>query len=177
MGGHPAEIAGDFLGDAPTITRDHLLELGADDCDVGVGELNRTVFPFRFSVTLRSCDLGRSLTLSGSAHGNLQPDQLFHVFVVYAEDRGLLSSDPIFANNSSLTGMFERLRADDGRYPDTMDQRYGAWAQFLTLFWLVHEGRSHGDFRIPPRHGYLFDPDRYPFLEGRNRGASRSRYR
>lgn len=89
------------------------------------------------------------------------------VFVLYAEDRGLLSSDPIFANNYSLTGLFERLRADDGRYPDTMDQRYGAWAQFLTLFRLIYEGGSHGELRIPARHGYLFDPDRYNFLEGR----------
>ena len=89
------------------------------------------------------------------------------VFVLYAEDRGLLSSDPIFANYYSLTGLFEKLRADDGRYPDTMDQRYGGWAQFLTLFRLIYEGGSHGELRIPARHGYLFDPDRYNFLEGR----------
>ena len=89
------------------------------------------------------------------------------VFVLYAEDRGLLSSDPIFANYYSLTGLFEKLRADDGRYPDTMNQRYGGWAQFLTLFRLIYEGGSHGELRIPARHGYLFDPDRYNFLEGR----------
>ena len=89
------------------------------------------------------------------------------VFVLYAEDRNLLSSDPTFANYYSLTGLFDRLRADDGRYPDTMDQRYGAWAQFLTLFRMIYEGGSHGELRIPPRHGYLFDPDRYNFLECR----------
>ena len=49
----------------------------------------------------------------------------------------------------SITGLFEQLRADDGRYPDTMDQRYGAWAQFLTLFRLIYEGGSHGEFKIP----------------------------
>ena len=95
------------------------------------------------------------------------------VFVLYAEDRGLLSSDPIFANFYSLTGLFDRLRADDGRYPDTMDQRYGAWAQFLTLFRLIYEGGSHGELKIPARHGYLFDPDRYNFLEGRQWKTSR----
>ncbi len=89
------------------------------------------------------------------------------VFVLFAEDRGLLTSDPVFANYYSITGLFERLRADDGRFPDTMNQRYGAWAQLLTLFRLIYEGGSHGDFKIPPRHGYLFDPDRYNFLEGR----------
>ena len=36
----------------------------------------------------------------------------------------------------------------------------------LTLFRLVHEGGSHGPkFDLPARHGYLFDPTRYPFLE------------
>ncbi len=47
-----------------------------------------------------------------------------------------------------------------------MDQRYGAWAQLLTLFRLIYEGGSHGGFKLPARNGYLFDPDRYAFLEG-----------
>lgn len=89
------------------------------------------------------------------------------VFVLYAEDRNLLSSDPVYANFYSVAGLFERLRTDEGRYTDTMDQRFGAWAQLLTLFRMVYEGGRHGDFRIPGRKGYLFDPDRYNFLEGR----------
>ncbi|MFN6105506.1 MAG: N-6 DNA methylase [Planctomycetaceae bacterium] len=90
------------------------------------------------------------------------------VFVLYAEDRGLVSSDPVYANYYSVTGLFERLRADAGRFPDTLDQRFGAWAQLLTLFRLIYDGGSHGDLAIPPRRGYLFDPDRYNFLEGRS---------
>jgi len=89
------------------------------------------------------------------------------VFLLYAEDRGLLSRDPIYLNHYAVTGLFERLRADAGRYSDTMDQRYGAWAQLLALFRLVHDGGAHGGMRLPPRHGYLFNPDRYNFLEGR----------
>jgi len=98
------------------------------------------------------------------------------VFILYAEDRGLISTDPIYTNYYSITGLFERLRADDGRYPDTMNQRYGAWAQLLTLFRLIYEGGSHGGLRIPPRHGYLFDPDRYNFLEGRPWKTPRDRF-
>jgi len=93
------------------------------------------------------------------------------VFVLYAEDRDLMSSDPIYSNNYSITGLFERLREDKGRFPDTMEQRFGAWAQLLTLFRLVFEGGQHGTFKLPARKGYLFDPDRYPFLEGRQRNA------
>jgi hypothetical protein len=89
------------------------------------------------------------------------------VFVLYAEDRGLISTDPVYVNYYSVTGLYERLRADAGRYPDTMDQRYGAWAQLLALFRLIYRGGRHGAMRIPAREGYLFDPDRYLFLEGR----------
>jgi hypothetical protein len=100
-------------------------------------------------------------------YGGLLTTLLRLVFLMYAEDRGLLSNDSVYANYYSVTGLYERLRADAGRYPDTMYQRYGAWAQLLALFRLVYEGGSHGGMRIPPREGYLFDPDRYPFLEGR----------
>jgi hypothetical protein len=89
------------------------------------------------------------------------------VFVLYAEDRGLLSSDPIFVNNYSVAGLFERLREDQAHNPDTMDSRYGAWARLLALFRLIWRGANHGSMKIPGRRGYLFDPDRYPFLEGR----------
>lgn len=89
------------------------------------------------------------------------------VFILYAEDRGLLSNDPVYVNHYSVAGLFERLRSDQGRHPDTMDQRYGAWAQLLSLFRLIYDGADHGDLRLPARHGHLFNPDRYNFLEGR----------
>jgi hypothetical protein len=89
------------------------------------------------------------------------------VFILFAEDRDLLSTDSLYLNNYSLVGLYDRLRTDDGRYHDTMDQRYGAWAQLLALFRLIYQGGSHSTMRIPAREGYLFDPDRYLFLEGR----------
>jgi len=106
-------------------------------------------------------------------YGGLLTVLLRLVFILYAEDRGLLSSDPIYSNYYSITGLFERLRADVGRYPDTMDQRYGAWAQLLTLFRMIYEGGRHSGLKIPARRGYLFDPDRYHFLEGRSRTSAR----
>ncbi|WP_437202059.1 Eco57I restriction-modification methylase domain-containing protein [Planctomicrobium sp. SH664] len=93
------------------------------------------------------------------------------VFLMYAEDRDLMSSDPVYSNYYSVNGLFDRLRGDAGRHPDTMNQRFGAWSQLLTLFRLVFEGGQHGDFQLPARKGYLFDPDRYPFLEGRPRDS------
>jgi hypothetical protein len=97
------------------------------------------------------------------------------VFLLYAEDRGLMSEDEVYVKHYSVTGLFERLRADAGRYPDTMDLRYGAWAQLVALFRMVHDGGRHGKLHLPARHGYLFNPDRYPFLEGRPPGSQRER--
>jgi len=89
------------------------------------------------------------------------------VFTLFAEDRGLLPSSGLYARNYSVRGLFERLRASNERYPDTMDHRFGAWAQLLALFRAIHGGCRHAELLMPARHGYLFDPDRYPFLEGR----------
>jgi hypothetical protein len=95
------------------------------------------------------------------------------VFLLYAEDRGLMPAGAVYANHYSVSGLYERLRADASRHPDTMGQRYGAWAQLLTLFRLVHDGGRHGQLRLPAREGYLFDPDLYPFLEGRPHRSER----
>jgi hypothetical protein len=89
------------------------------------------------------------------------------VFILYAEERGLLPADGVFESNYSLISLFEELREDAARYPDTMDQRFGAWARLLTLFRLIFDGASYGATKLPARHGDLFDPDKYPFLEGR----------
>ncbi len=100
-------------------------------------------------------------------YGGLLTSLMRLVFVLYAEDRGLLPADPIYVNSYSVEGLFERLREDAARYPDNMDQRYGAWSQLLTLFRLIYDGAKYGTTRLPARQGKLFDPDAYPFLEGR----------
>ncbi|MBM4369599.1 MAG: N-6 DNA methylase, partial [Deltaproteobacteria bacterium] len=89
------------------------------------------------------------------------------VFLLYAEDQGLMPDDPVYARNYAIGGLFERLREDAGRYPDTMDQRFGAYAWLLSTFRMVFDGGGHGGLHLPTRHGQLFNPDEYPFLEGR----------
>ncbi len=89
------------------------------------------------------------------------------VFLLYAEDQGLMPDDPVYARNYAIGGLFERLREDAGRHPDTMDQRFGAYAWLLSTFRMVFDGGAHGGLHVPTRHGQLFNPDEYPFLEGR----------
>src|SRR6185503_16285917 len=89
-------------------------------------------------------------------YGGLLGTLMRLVFVLYAEDRGLLSNDPVYQEHYSIGHLFETLRDDHARYPDTMKDRFGAWARLLTLFRLIHDGASHGGLRLPPRHGRLF---------------------
>ena len=111
-----------------------------------------------------------------------RPDDIYHalltvilrlVFLLYAEERDLLPDDETFARHYSLAGLYERLREDAALHPDTMNQRYGAWAQLLVLFRLFHDGAAAGGLRLPQRHGVLFDPDRFPFLEARGGAGAR----
>jgi hypothetical protein len=65
----------------------------------------------------------------------------------------------------SVRGLYARLSEDAALNPDTMDERRGGWGRLLALFRLIHKGhRSHF---VQARGGKLFDPDQFPFLEGR----------
>ncbi|QDM27076.1 N-6 DNA methylase [Tardiphaga sp. vice304] len=99
------------------------------------------------------------------------------VFLLYAEDRDLLpsSSDPhlkqLWENGYSIKTLYARLLVDEALNPDTMDERRGGWGQLLAVFRLIHGG--HSDW-VTGRGGKLFDPDAFPFLEGRESGSGRS---
>ena len=74
----------------------------------------------------------------------------------------------MFLGAYSVSGLYERLREDAALHPDTMDQRFGAYAQLVALWRMVHDGARRSEHvHLAPRHGDLFHPDSYPFLEGR----------
>ncbi|MDX6506112.1 MAG: hypothetical protein QOG06_756, partial [Gaiellaceae bacterium] len=110
------------------------------------------------------------------------PDEVYHalltvilrlLFVLYAEERGMLPAEEPWSRYYSVAGLYERLRIDAAAHPDTMEQRYGAWAQLLVVFRMVNDGAKAGGESMPARRGVLFDPDRYKFLEGRSGLGSR----
>jgi hypothetical protein len=43
----------------------------------------------------------------------------------------------------------DRLREDAALFPDSLDQRYGAWAQILALFRMVYDGAESGAMWFP----------------------------
>ena len=93
------------------------------------------------------------------------------VFILYAEDRDLLPSrtdgraKALYETSYSVRGLYAQLLEDTALNPDTMDERRGGWGRFLALFRLIHGGHRSGF--IHARGGALFDPESFPFLEGR----------
>lgn len=109
----------------------------------------------------------------GTLYSGLLTVLLRLVFALYCEDRGLLPVESeLFAKNYSVFGLYDELEKDHGRFPDSMDRRYGAYPRLVSLFRAMYLGVSHGDLHLPPRHGGLFDPNAYPFLEGWGGGSA-----
>jgi hypothetical protein len=66
-----------------------------------------------------------------------------------------------YEKSYSMRGLYAKLVEDAALYPDTMDERRGAWGRSLALFRLIHGGhRSHF---VQARGGKLFNPDAFPF--------------
>jgi hypothetical protein len=93
------------------------------------------------------------------------------VFLLYAEDRDLIPSRTdaaaraFYAEGYGVRSLYARLLDDKTHYPDTMEERRGAWPRLLALFRLIHDGDSSGAW-IRGRGGKLFDPKAFPFLQG-----------
>ncbi len=95
------------------------------------------------------------------------------VFMLYAEDRGLLPVDhPVYAAHYSVLALFEQLQNDAAAHPDAMARRFGAWSRLVATWRTIYLGVHHDDLHMPPREGDFFNPNTHPFLEGRHPGDS-----
>lgn len=118
----------------------------------------------------------------GRLLADLSGDQLYDglstvllrlIFVLYAEDRGLLPmTHPIYADHYSVVQLGEQLAQDAVAHGEAQSRRYGAWPRLVSLFRMIWGGAAHSDLVLPPRQGDLFHPDRFPFLEGRPPNSS-----
>jgi hypothetical protein len=104
-------------------------------------------------------------------YGGLITVLLRLVFLLYAEDEELMPVDSLYGQHYSVSGLSLRLRQDRAEHQNQMEGRRGAWAGLLSLFRLVYDGGGATAAYLPARHGELFDPDAYPFLEGRSLGS------
>ncbi|MGI6656333.1 MAG: Eco57I restriction-modification methylase domain-containing protein [Desulfobulbus sp.] len=95
------------------------------------------------------------------------------VFILCAEERGLLLlGDPVYDQCYAVSTLRGQLAEEADRHgPEVLDRRHDAWARLLAVFRAVYGGIEHESLRMPALGGSLFDPDRFPFLEGRARGT------
>ena len=62
--------------------------------------------------------------------------------------------------------------AADQHGEEVLERRYDAWCRLLATFRAVYGGVQHERLNLPAYGGNLFDPDRFPFLEGRKPGTT-----
>ena len=95
------------------------------------------------------------------------------VFLLAAEERKLLLlGDPMYDQHYAVSTLRDALQeAADKHGKEVLRHRYDAFARLLSTFRAVHAGVRHDRMRLPAYGGSLFDPDRYPFLEGRAPGT------
>lgn len=92
------------------------------------------------------------------------------VFLLSAEERGLLlMGDERYEANYALSTLRMQLRKES---EEILERRWDAWSRLLAIFRAVFGGIEHEDLRLPALGGSLFDPDRFPFLEGRAKGSN-----
>jgi len=96
------------------------------------------------------------------------------VFLLSAEERDLLLlGDERYESNYAVSTLRQQLRDDAHRFSEeVLDHRYDAWSRLLSIFRAVYGGIEHETLRLPALGGSLFDPDRFPFLEGRKKGSN-----
>jgi type I restriction-modification system DNA methylase subunit len=92
------------------------------------------------------------------------------VFLLSAEERGLLlMGDERYEAYYALSTLRMQLRKES---EEILERRWDAWSRLLAIFRAVFGGIEHENLRLPALGGSLFDPDRFPFLEGRAKGSS-----
>jgi hypothetical protein len=96
------------------------------------------------------------------------------VVLLCAEQRGLLLlGADTYDQHYAITTLRARLVKEQTDLTDEVqERRHDAWSRILAVCRGVFGGIEHASLRLPPLGGSLFDPDRFPFLEGRSAGSS-----
>ncbi len=96
------------------------------------------------------------------------------VFLLSAEERGLLLlGDERYEAYYAVSSLRMQLREQAGLHSEEiLSHRRDAWSRLLAIFRAVYGGVDHETLRMPALGGSLFDPDRFPFLEGRTKDSN-----
>jgi hypothetical protein len=170
-----------FFGVPEEETLERLLAQSADDQQEVTEQLGYQV---RRAVEVLVQSIDRANRDSGGALLKGVPeDKLYEaaltvmmrlVFLFCAEERELLLlGDELYDKNYAVSTLREQLRVTaDSFGEEVLERRHDAWSRLLSTFRAVYAGIQHPRLKLPAYKGELFDPDRFPFLEGRQAGTS-----
>ncbi|HFX1219058.1 restriction endonuclease [Pseudomonas aeruginosa] len=115
---------------------------------------------------------------SGTLLQGVEPTELYEagltimmrlVFLLSAEERGLLlMGEEAYESNYAISTLRMQLRQET---EEVLERRNDGWSRLLATFRAVYGGIEHEMLRLPALGGSLFDPDRFPFLEGRSKDS------
>ena len=141
-------------------------------------QVRRAVEVLIHSLDRADQDFGRELL------SEVAPEELYEsaltvmmrlVFLFCAEERELIPGKPfpVYEQNYSISTISKQLRElADLHAEELLERRFDSWPRLLAAFRAVYGGLRHDDIHLPAYGGNLFNPDRFPFLEGRKRGTT-----
>lgn len=91
------------------------------------------------------------------------------VFLLFAEERGMLPAGELFEQSYGLVGRLERLsqrEAEEGE--EALDTTSMTWHRLLATSSAIFHGATFENLRMPAYGGSLFDPVRFPWLTATN---------
>ncbi len=87
------------------------------------------------------------------------------VFLLFAEERGLLPTGELFEQGYGVAGELDRLQAREAQESEeALDSTFLVWHRLLATSQGVYLGATFESMRMPAYGGSLFDPARFPFL-------------
>ncbi|WP_264032880.1 SAM-dependent methyltransferase [Mycolicibacterium alvei] len=87
------------------------------------------------------------------------------VFLLFAEERGLLPSGELFEQGYGIAGSLDRLQAREiNEGEEALDATSMTWHRLLATSQALYAGASFEGMRMPAYGGSLFDPSRFGFL-------------
>lgn len=88
------------------------------------------------------------------------------VFLLFAEERGLLPEHDLYRSSYAIARLREQLQHDArATSEEALDHSWEAWHRLLAASNAVFGGASFEDMRMPAYGGSLFDPTRFPWLQ------------
>lgn len=87
------------------------------------------------------------------------------VFLLFAEERGLLPTGELFEQGYGIAGELDRLQAREAQESEeALDSTFLTWHRLLATSQAVFRGATFESMRMPAYGGSLFDPSRFAFL-------------